>query len=115
MAVAAVMAPIIAGACGSDTKAGNTMPPMLTTTTTASTVFVPTTEAQITTYVVQAGDTLSKIASRFGVKSADIMALNGITKPDHIEKGQRLKIPPATQAPTTSVKGAGASTSSSGG
>jgi N-acetylmuramoyl-L-alanine amidase len=113
MAIAAVMLPVVAAACGSSSATAEpTMPPLLTTTTTSTTVYVPTTPPQITSYVVQAGDTLSKIAGRFGVKAADIMALNGITKPDHIERGQKLKIPPPTADPTTSAK---AATSTSGG
>jgi LysM repeat protein len=113
MAVAVVMLPVFGAACGSSsTKAEPTMPPLLTTTSTSTTVYVPTTVAQITSYVVQAGDTLSKIAGRFGVKAADIMALNGITRPDHIERGQKLKIPPPAADPTTSAK---ATTSTAGG
>jgi LysM repeat protein len=116
MAVAAMMLPVLASACGSSgaAKAGATMPPLLTTTTTSTTIYVSTTQAQVSTYVVQAGDTLSKIAGRFGVKAADIMALNGITRPDHIERGQKLKIPPPTPDSPTTVKSAGAATTSSG-
>ena len=115
MAVAAVMLPVVAGACGSSSATAEpTMPPLLTTTT-STTVYVPTTVPQITSYVVQAGDTLSKIAGRFGVKAADIMALNGITKPDHIERGQKLKIPPPSGDPTTSAKSTAKSTTSSSG
>jgi N-acetylmuramoyl-L-alanine amidase len=116
MAVAAVMLPVVAGACGSSSATAEpTMPPLLTTTTTSTTVYVPTTVPQVTSYVVQAGDTLSKIAGRFGVKAADIMALNGITKPDHIERGQKLKIPPPSADPTTSAKPTGKSTTSTAG
>jgi len=101
MAAAVVALTLLAGACGSSTRAGATLPPMITTTTTTSTVFVATTPPVVSFYVVQSGDTLSKIANKFGVTKADLMALNGITNPDHIEKGQRLKIPPATVATTT--------------
>jgi LysM repeat protein len=116
MAVAAMLLPFLAAACGSSGKTvAATMPPLLTTTTTSTTLYVSTTEAQVTSYVVQAGDTLSKIAGRFGVKAADIMALNGITRPDHIERGQKLKIPPPTPDAPTPTTAKAAATSSSGG
>lgn len=99
MAVTAALLPVFAGACGSDSRAGGTLPAMITTTSTSSTVFVSTTTV-VSFYVVQAGDTLSKIAGRFGVTTTDLMALNGITNPDHIEKGQRLKIPSSTVTTT---------------
>jgi LysM repeat protein len=61
------------------------------------------------TYVVQRGDTLSRIAARFGVSLSALMSANGITNPNLILVGQRLVIPgtgagpsPApTSAPTT--------------
>ncbi len=56
-----------------------------------------------TTYVVRSGDTLARIAARFGVTVAAIMAANPIiTNPDRIRVGQRLIIPArGTQPPTT--------------
>ncbi len=51
------------------------------------------TPAQPTTYVVQAGDTLSAIAERFSVSMADLMAANGLTNQDFIQVGQQLIIP----------------------
>lgn len=44
-------------------------------------------------YVVQKGDSLSKIAARHGVKTADILALNNITDPNKIFVGQKLLLP----------------------
>lgn len=44
------------------------------------------------TYTVVAGDTLSKIASRFGVTVADLVAWNGLADPDSISVGQVLKV-----------------------
>ncbi len=57
-------------------------------------------------YVVVRGDTLSRIAQRFGVAMARIMSASGITNPNLIFVGQRLTIPGAsggnpTPAPTT--------------
>jgi murein DD-endopeptidase MepM/ murein hydrolase activator NlpD len=44
-------------------------------------------------YVVQAGDTLFTIATRFGVKMADIALANSIEDTNYIYVGQRLLIP----------------------
>ena len=44
-------------------------------------------------YVVQAGDTLAKIAARYGVTVADLAALNNIPNIDLIEVGQQLIVP----------------------
>jgi LysM repeat protein len=54
-------------------------------------------------YIVQAGDSLSKIAKMFGVSVAALVAANNIQNPDKITEGQRLKIPPPT---TTTTAGA---------
>ncbi|HOL78393.1 MAG TPA: LysM peptidoglycan-binding domain-containing protein, partial [Candidatus Hydrogenedentes bacterium] len=45
------------------------------------------------TYVVRRGDTLSKIASKFGVTVADLMAANKITSSKGLLVGKRLTIP----------------------
>jgi len=59
------------------------------------------------TYVVQAGDSLSSIAARFGTTVADLMALNGLKSADFLRAGQELIVPgppptpgPATDTPT---------------
>ena len=44
-------------------------------------------------YVVQKGDTLSKIAKKFGVNYMDIAVLNKISNPNKISVGQILNIP----------------------
>lgn len=48
-----------------------------------------------TTYVVQAGDTLSGIAQRHGISTAELAAENGITNLDLIWIGQTLSVPTA--------------------
>jgi N-acetylmuramoyl-L-alanine amidase len=54
-----------------------------------------------TTHVVRAGETLGTIASRYGIKVAQIVAANGITG-DRIYVGQQLRLVPAAgAAPTT--------------
>lgn len=45
------------------------------------------------TYVVKAGDALSKIAALHGVKTKDLMAVNKITDANKIRVGQKLAIP----------------------
>jgi LysM repeat protein len=44
------------------------------------------------TYTVVAGDTLSKIATKFGVTVADLVAWNNLTDPNNISVGQVLKV-----------------------
>lgn len=57
------------------------------------------------TYTVQSGDTLSQIAERFGVSTADVMSWNGVSDPSHIQVGQRLKLyAPAAQWVTYEVR-----------
>jgi len=46
-----------------------------------------------TTYVVQSGDTLSKIAAQFGTTVSAIAAANNIDDPSYIYVGQQLTIP----------------------
>jgi len=55
-------------------------------------------------YTVVPGDTLGRIAVRYGTTSAVIMRANGLTNPNLIRVGQRLRIPASagpTPAPTT--------------
>ncbi len=47
----------------------------------------------VTYYTVSAGDTLSSIARRFGVKVSDILAVNALDDPNNIEAGTTLVIP----------------------
>lgn len=53
-----------------------------------------------TIHVVERGDTLAKIAARYGVTVQQIADLNGITNPNLIYTGQKLRIPAAGAAPT---------------
>ena len=55
-------------------------------------------ENQEVLYTVKSGDTLSAIAQRYygdGNEYMKIARANGIDNPDHIQAGQRLKIPGA--------------------
>lgn len=70
--------------------------------------------AEVTTYVVQPGDTLAGIAARFlgdASRYCDIAAWNGIGAPYLLRVGQELKVP----APPGDGGGAGAGPSPSGG
>jgi len=53
----------------------------------------PSATAKPTTYVVAVGDTLTKIATRFGISQAALMTANKITNPNSIQVGQKLVIP----------------------
>ncbi len=44
-------------------------------------------------HVVKRGETLTRIAYRYGVSSWDIVKANKISNPDHIYVGQKLRIP----------------------
>jgi len=103
-AAALVLAGALLAACGGggddddDTSAGTTSTSAAVVQTTrpaATTTTVPA------TYIVQAGDSLSAIAAKFGVKTADLATANGITDPNKIFVGQELIIP--TPSPTDSV------------
>lgn len=52
---------------------------------------------------VREGETLSEIAARQGMGLGQLMALNGISKADHVEVGQVLKVTgkPPVAAPAT--------------
>jgi len=52
-----------------------------------------------TTYVVQPGDRLYRIALRFGVDYRQLAAYNNIVNPDRIYPGQVLRIPTGGQTP----------------
>ena len=59
------------------------------------------------TYVVQPGDSISKIAHRAGVSSREIMELNGIKNANVVRVGQKLVLPAyAKELPAGKVKAA---------
>lgn len=53
----------------------------------------PTPRASEETYIVQPGDSLSSIATRFGTTQEAIQEANGIDDPNSIYAGQELIIP----------------------
>ncbi|MBW4439187.1 MAG: LysM peptidoglycan-binding domain-containing protein [Pleurocapsa minor GSE-CHR-MK-17-07R] len=63
-----------------------------------------------TTYRVAPGDTLARIAARFGTTTSAIAAANGISNPNLIYVGQLLTIPSGSGPVPTPVPGATATT-----
>lgn len=59
----------------------------------ATTTAPGTTGSQAQSYVVQTGDTLTKIAAKFGVTAKQIQNANNLSNPDWIYPGQVLIIP----------------------
>ncbi len=46
-----------------------------------------------TSHTVQSGETLGKIAAKYGITTAALARANGISNPDMIRVGQKLNIP----------------------
>lgn len=61
--------------------------------TTADLTAPTATPAATTTYIVQPGDQLGRIAEQFGVSLDDLIAANGIADPNTITVGRTLTIP----------------------
>lgn len=53
-------------------------------------------DAPVTDYVIQSGDSLSKIAARHGMTTRELAELNGIKDPNLIRIGQKIVIPGGT-------------------
>lgn len=100
-----MMVPVVGAACASDGSGTGTLPPIRTTTPTTTTIATTTTLPDF--YVVKSGENLTMIAEKLGVSQDDLLALNGITNANHIERGQRLKVPkPGVPIPTTTTTAA---------
>lgn len=98
----------IVTACGDEQPVAGTLPPIVTTTTTTTLPATTTTVQRY--YEVQGGDTLFKIAERFGVSMEALIAINGITNPDKIEAGQQIEIPPVVPSADPAVASSTSST-----
>jgi|GEM_PF-3144349 len=83
----------VAAACSDEVFVGNTMPAMITTSTTSTTVYEATTTT-LGEYVILPGDSLASIAEKYRVTMEELSTLNSIDDPDHIEAGARILIPP---------------------
>lgn len=53
----------------------------------------PPPPAETKTYTVAKGDTLGGIARRFGVRTAELIEINGLANPNKIRVGQKIKLP----------------------
>jgi LysM repeat protein len=60
---------------------------------------------------VREGDTLSEIANRQGMELGQLMALNGLSKADHVEVGQTLKVKGRPSPAATAASGSASSSS----
>ena len=56
----------------------------------------PEPTATVVEYRVQSGDTLLRIASKFGISSSALQSYNSISNPNRISIGQLLRIPTST-------------------
>ncbi len=63
--------------------------------TLADIIDIPTTDT-ISTYIVQPGDTVAKVAARFGVSESTVRWANNLSKTDVLQRGQNLVILPIT-------------------
>ena len=63
--------------------------------TLADVIDIPATDT-ISTYVVQPGDTVAKVAARFGVSESTIRWANNLSRTDVLHRGQSLVILPIT-------------------
>src|SRR5579859_5540257 len=96
---------LAAGACTAVLAAcgGGGKKHAVTATTTTARTTIPTTTTTLApvNYKVVRGDTLGKIARKFGVSISAITDANKITDPDKIVEGQVLVIPAASSTTTT--------------
>ena len=83
---------VVGVACGTTDPASQERLPPIQTTTPTTTTTTTTVAPSDFLYVVQSGDTLGKIATRFSVTVNAIMERNGLTS-DGIQAGQTLEIP----------------------
>ncbi len=74
----------------------NIIPGATVGTTTAGTSNGTTGRREVTTYVVQNGDVIGQIASKFGVSVNTILWANNLSVRSYIRPGDTLKIPPGT-------------------
>jgi LysM repeat protein len=81
-----------------------TSTPTSTATSTRTSTPTPTVTPTATPffYLVQPGDTLGAIATRFNVSVEALMAVNGITDPRLVRAGQQLLLPPNASLPQPS-------------
>ncbi len=66
---------------------------------------VPTPRTETVWYVVQPGDSLSAVASRFGIGTRQLQGANGLLNPNVLPVGETLEVPPPiVEAPGPGIK-----------
>jgi LysM repeat protein len=104
LAAPATQAPVVAA---------QPTPPTTTETIAETPTATPESASQAEEiYIVQPGDTLLVVATRYGIAVDDILRANNLSNPDYVFSGQRLVIPvqgasaaPAGAAPTDTAGG----------
>lgn len=79
------------------------------TSSAASTAKAPAPRTQTISHIVRKGETLSTIASRYGVSMSDLQSWNGIRNANHVMVGQTLKV--QTRASSSAASSGAASSS----
>ncbi len=97
-----VFTTVAVASCGDGEQGAATLPPIESTTTTTIPV-TTTTEYIPIVHKIESGDLLANIAIRYGVDYDELISLNGIIDPDHIEVGDELQIPPPTTTTTSTT------------
>ncbi len=69
---------------------------------------------QVTEYSVLKGDTLSSIASKFGVTVRALQEANPGIEPTRLQIGQKIQVPPPSAAPAAEPKGGATATAANG-
>lgn len=103
---------LILSACGRSSEDAGTDVAQTTITTlavqtlpetTTTTVATTTTTERPLEYIIQPGDSLSRVAERFGLSTDDLANFNSISDVNAIQVDQVLRIPPVTVAPAATV------------
>ena len=93
LALAAVLAVSVVGCGTTDEASRETLPPLVTTTSTTVLDVVDPNEGKTEFYEIKSGDSLARIAAAFGVPASEIVRINNIENPDSIPVGLVIKIP----------------------
>lgn len=89
-AVLPLLGAIVLGGCGGTTRPAPQYPPAA---------------PAHATYTVKPGDSIYKIAAKYGITSSALMSANGLSSPRDLRVGQVLIIPPSNRASAQSYAG----------
>lgn len=85
---------VVAVGCGTTDEASReTLPPLITTTSSTAPVVTDPNEGKVEFYEIKPGEGLGQIAQAFGVPLQSIIDLNNIANPDNVPAGLILQIP----------------------